>query len=182
MKYASECIKSELDIFDKPPIDTSNEVGYWSYHNVSNINLQNELTIEIPKSESYLDLSSFLLYVKLKIYKDNVLENLDTNCGIAPVNNFLHSLFSKVQLIIDSKEIENTSSNYAFKSYILNLLNHGHEEKNSFLTSSLFYKDDAGQFVNFKHDANAMEMDSNKQETKPTSSYQPDQKKVIKRL
>ena len=69
---------------------------------------------------------------------------------VAPVNNFIHSLFSQVELSFNGQNFENSNNVYPYKAYITDLLNYGQDSKNSFLQSALFYKDDAGQHDNIK--------------------------------
>lgn len=62
----------------------------------------------------------------------------------APVNNFLHSMFSNVQVELNQKCITPQSSLYNYRSMIERLLNFGVDAKATHLTTALFYKDTAG--------------------------------------
>jgi hypothetical protein len=62
------------------------------------------MTFNINKSENeYIDLSNIFCYVKCSIRKigDNSL--LASIVAVSPVNNFMHSLFSEIQKIINDK-------------------------------------------------------------------------------
>ena len=48
---------------------------------------------------------------------------------LGPVNNFLHSLFSQVQVRIGNTEVENTNSNYPYRAYLESLLCYSKEQK-----------------------------------------------------
>jgi len=150
MKYVTECLKSELDLFEIPPLDTSNEDGYWSYYSRADLTTQGELVFNI-ESNNYLDLSSCMLYVVAKIrQKQNSEAVVTSNDKVGLVNNFLHSLFKNVSVKINNDIVDSSTNDlYPYKAYILNLLNYGHEEKTTFLSSSLFYKDDAKEIDNF---------------------------------
>ena len=63
---------------------------------------------------------------------------------LGPVNNFLHSLFSQVQVRIGNTEVENTNSNYPYRAYLESLLCYSQEQKETFLQNEMFYKDTAG--------------------------------------
>jgi hypothetical protein len=63
---------------------------------------------------------------------------------LGPVNNFLHSLFSQVQVRIGNTEVENTNSNYPYRAYLESLLCYSKEQKETFLQNEMFYKDTAG--------------------------------------
>jgi hypothetical protein len=75
-----------------------NEEGYWSYYAAKNLeNNQGEITIEIPGSQYYIDLSSCMLFVKARISKQAGAK-IEDNAKIAPVNNFLHSCFKQISI------------------------------------------------------------------------------------
>ena len=136
-----ECAKSELDLFEPYPLDLMNEEGYWSYYAAKNLeNNQGEITIDIPGSQYYIDLSSCMLFVKARISKQAGAK-IEDDAKIAPVNNFLHSCFKQISIDLNGTTIENTNLTYPYKAYLLNLLNYNNEAKDTFLSSSLFYKD-----------------------------------------
>lgn len=150
------CTKPELDLWTKPPLDGSNEDGWWSYYKSSDLAMsQGEITIDIKPQPYYIDLSSISLYVRARVYDASKTKSteLAEEALVSPVNNFLHSLFKQVSVKIDDQELDNSNSMYHYKSYFYNLLNHGHEAKNSHMTSQLFYKDDANEFDNFNIDS-----------------------------
>ena len=118
-----DCAKSELDLFEPYPIDLMNEEGYWSYYSAKNLDLnQNEITIDIPGSSYYIDLSSCMLFVKARISKQGEAK-ITTDAKIAPVNNFLHSCFKQISIDLNGTTIENTNITYTYKAYLLNFLN-----------------------------------------------------------
>jgi hypothetical protein len=63
---------------------------------------------------------------------------------VAPINNFMHSLFNNVQVSLNKKCITSSSNLYHYRAYIENLLNYGHEAKKSHLSSIIWEKDRAG--------------------------------------
>ncbi|GFW72734.1 uncharacterized protein TNCV_3799611 [Trichonephila clavipes] len=86
-------------------------------------------------AEDYIDLSQTQLYVKAKIVKvDNTPITKDDTIG--PVNLFLHSFFSQVDVSLNDRVVSNSSNTYPET-----LLNHGYDSKTSHLTAELFYKD-----------------------------------------
>ena len=75
---------------------------------------------------------------------------------MAPVNVFLHSLFSQVDMTLNGTVVTAANNMYPYRSYIETLLSYGSDAKRSQLTSELFYKDDAGRFDTLEMDgANA---------------------------
>ena len=57
------------------------------------------------------------------------------------MNNWLHSLFSQVDVYLNVTPSSNT---YPFRAYVETILSYGAEAKNTQLTSQLWYKDTAG--------------------------------------
>ncbi|GFX52302.1 uncharacterized protein F54H12.2 [Trichonephila clavipes] len=95
---------------------------------------------QYKRKQDYIDLSQTQLYVKAKIVKvDNTPITKDDTIG--PVNLFLHSLFSQVDVSLNDRVVSNSSNTYPYRSYIETLLNHGYDSKISQLTAELFYKD-----------------------------------------
>lgn len=158
-------ISTSCDLFSLPPTQRCIEQGYSQVIIIININLntgfecvyfqefrpyssleglESPLEFMIPPSgDEYLDLGHSKIRIKVRIVNDKG-ENLPANSPVAPVNNFLHSLFSNVQVELNQKCITSQSSMYGYKSYIDNILNYGSDARESHLTTSLFYKDTAG--------------------------------------
>ena len=67
------------------------------------------------------------------------------NETVDPVNNFLHSLFSQVDVTLNGTLITSSMNTYAYRAYLETLLSYGPAAKRSQLTASLFYKDEAGK-------------------------------------
>ena len=141
-----ECTKSELDIFSVPPTQTSIESGnYVEYNPISSITDGTPIEFVISGSgQDYIDLANTQLYVKLDIRTPaNVV--VDGNSRVGPTNLLLHSLFSEVDVKLNDVLITSTNNTYAYRAYMETLLSYGNEAKTTHLTSSLYYKDDAGK-------------------------------------
>ena len=65
--------------------------------------------------------------------------------NVAPVNNFLHSLFRQVDVYLNGKQVTPAMGTYAYRSYIETLLNYDVSAKESQFSSALYYKDTATQ-------------------------------------
>lgn len=141
-----ECTKSELDLFSVPATQTSVETGmYVDYHPVSSITGGAPIEFDVNATgDDYLDLANSLLHVRAKIVKANG-DNLEVANTVGPVNNFLHSLFSQVDISLNGTLITSSTNTYAYRAYIETLLSYGSDAKSSQLTSALFYKDEAGK-------------------------------------
>lgn len=140
-----ECTKSELDLFSIPPTQTSVESGNWvEYHPISSISDGAPIEFDIVASgEEYLDLANSQLYVRAKICRGDGSDMEDDDL-VGPINNFLHSLFSQVDVSLNGVLVSSSTNTYPYRSYIESLLSYGPAAKQSQLTSALFYKDTAG--------------------------------------
>lgn len=63
--------------------------------------------------------------------------------NVLPCNNFMQSLFSQVNLILNGTNLSVSDSQYAYKSYLENLLSFSNEKKKTELLSELYYPDEA---------------------------------------
>lgn len=139
--------KSELDIFATPPTQNSIESGStFCYRPIST--LSNTAPIEFlvtSSGDEYIDLAHTTIHIIAKIKVDEIIPE-GQHAEIAPVNNYLHSLFSHVDVFLNQKCITPPSNHYGYRAYIENLLNYGDAAKNSHLTACMWYKDDGGKF------------------------------------
>lgn len=140
-----ECTKSELDLFSIPPTQTSIEKGDWvQYKPLAALTDDSPIEFVIPGiGDEYIDLSHTMLNVQAKILQSNGLPLGDTD-NVGPVNNWLHSLFTQVDVYLNQRLISTTGNTYAYRSYIETLLNYGPAAKKSHLTSSLWFTDTSG--------------------------------------
>jgi len=139
-----ECTKSELDLFSVPATQTSIENGQWvEHHPVASLNDNNSIEFSVSgKGSDYIDLANTFVLVKAQIVNPNGTALAD-NAPVAPVNLFLHSLFSQVDLTLNDKLITPSNNTYAYRAYLETLLSYGDTAKTSQLTSALWYKDTA---------------------------------------
>ena len=144
-----ECTKSELDLFAVPPTQTSIESGaFLEYNPISTISQGTPIEFSITGTgQDYLDLSSTQLYVRAKIVRANN-DAIDDNDHVGPINLFLHSLFSEVDITLNDNLITDSNNTYAYRSYLETILSYGSAAKKSQLTSALYYKDAANHMEN----------------------------------
>jgi hypothetical protein len=64
---------------------------------------------------------------------------------VAPVNNFLHSLFHTIRLTINDVQLNVTPGLYHYKAYLSNCLTYGGSEKATHLECQGWHTDSAGQ-------------------------------------
>jgi len=83
-----------------------------------------------------------MLYVKVKISKpDNT--SLDAFAQAGPTNLFLHSLFSQVDISLNSTLIPSLTNTYPYRAMLKTLLSYDEDAKKSQLISAMYYKDTA---------------------------------------
>ena len=147
--FSKRCDKSEVDLFRVPPTQQSLERGRWiDYAPLSSVeNANSAITFLIAGTDEYVDLSKTILTVTGKITKKDGTSKLDGNdqSNVAPVNNFLHSLFRQVDAYLNGKQVTPAMGTYAYRSYIETLLNYDVSAKQSQFSSALYYKDTPGQ-------------------------------------
>ena len=144
--FSKRCDKSEVDLFRVPPTQQSLERGRWiDYAPLSSVeNPNSAITFLIAGTDEYIDLSKTILTVTGNIMKKDGTTKLagGDQSNVAPVNNFLHSLFRQVDVYLNGKQVTPAMGTYAYRSYIETLLNYDVSAKQS---SALYYKDTATQ-------------------------------------
>ena len=146
--YSKRCEKSEVALFTIPPTQQSLEGGRWvDYQPLSTVqNDDSAITFMIAGTDEYTDLSKTILYVEGKVQNGDESDlSGGSQASIAPVNNFLHSLFKQVDVYFNGKQVTPAMGTYAYRSYIETLLNYDVTAKKSQF-SALYYKDTAGHF------------------------------------
>jgi hypothetical protein len=114
-----ECFKSELDLFTLPATQTSIESGKWiQYKPISSLTDDSPIEFVIPShGDEYTDLSNTLINIKARILKpDGSKLDAAADTNIGPVNNWLHSLFSQVDLYVNQKLVSPQNNTYAYRA------------------------------------------------------------------
>ena len=135
----------ELDLFTIRATQTSFTKGQWiEYHPLSDITDSGPIEFNVSGTgEEFLDFAKTQLFVKAKITKANGTA-LDPNTHVGPVNLFLHSLFSQVDVSLNDRIILLSTKTYPYRAMIETLLNYGEDAKSSQLSMAMFYKDTPG--------------------------------------
>jgi len=122
------------------------EQGSWvEYHPLTTVTNGSPIEFDISASgEDYIDFANTLLYVKTKITAANGTDLAD-DAAVGPVNLFLHSLFSQVDISLNGTLITASTITCPYRAMMETLLSYGEDAKRSQLTSSLIYKDQAGR-------------------------------------
>jgi hypothetical protein len=141
--HSCECAKSELDLFALPSTQTSIENGQWiHYKPISSLSDDGPIEFQVPGSgDDYIDLSHTLLHIKAKVLNQDGTNIKSTETFVAPVNNWLHSLFNQLDIYLNQKLVSPPNNTYAYRAYMETLLNYGPAAKQSHLTCGLWYED-----------------------------------------
>ncbi|CAC5362601.1 unnamed protein product [Mytilus coruscus] len=91
----------------------------------------------------YIDLERSKLYVKLKVKKANG-EDLQDDDTVGPVNLFLKSLWSQLDVYIQGQMVTSSNTYYPYKCMMKTLLKYGQDTKSTQLSSSVYLKDRYG--------------------------------------
>ena len=149
------CSKSELVYDSLPPVQVAIDDSYTVYTGPkAAVGDGTPLTFEINNSGSdFLDLSEMILKLRVKICKADGTDVAHTladgtagdNPTVAPVNLWLQSLFSQIDVTLNETLISQSSNNYAYRAYLSTLLSYGADAKKSWLGMELFEPDQAGR-------------------------------------
>ena len=83
-----------------------------------------------------------MLHVQAKVTRANG-DDLDLANPVGPLNNWLHALFSQVDVYLNGTLVTPSTNTYAYRAYIETLLSYGPDAKDTQLTSQLWHKDTA---------------------------------------
>ena len=144
-----ECTHSALDLFEPQPLQTSVEQGEWvEYRPLTTIDEGSPIEFFIRGGDEYLDLSNSYLRIKLKVTKPNggsMVDDVDDK-RVVPTNLLLHSLFSEVDVHLNSTQLNSPSGAYPYLAYLQTLLTYSTTVKKTQMTAAMFYKDTPDHF------------------------------------
>ncbi|XP_066480774.1 uncharacterized protein F54H12.2-like [Tiliqua scincoides] len=143
---SEECTKSELDLFQIAPTQTS---------------VEGSIFIEVPplaavtesapleffiagNGEDYLDLNNTLLYLCCKIVKEDGT-NIARAAEVGLVNYPIAAIFSQLDVTLGDRLISQSNNCYPFRAFIESILNFGGETLSTQFSAGLFYKDTPGE-------------------------------------
>lgn len=140
-----ECTKSELDIFQIPPTQTSIEKSlYVEVQPIAALTDNSPLEFFISGSgEYYYDLNNTLLYILCKIVRQDNTDIPDA-ARVGFINYPIASLFNQVDISLGDRLISQSDNLYTYRAYIETILNYNTQTLASQFTAGLFFKDTAG--------------------------------------
>ena len=146
-----ECTKSELDLFDIPPTQTSIESAtYVNYHPVTTLDRGGPIEFVVKASpDVYLDLQRTVLNLRMKILYQNgqsitKVGSADPNFAksiIAPINYFHVTQFRNIEVYINGKTVNHPDNMYHYRSYLETTLTFSEEAKHGQLCAALYDMD-----------------------------------------
>jgi hypothetical protein len=142
---SEQCSLSSLDLFSVPPSQTSIEGNkYIEYRPISSIVDSNTIDFSISgNGEEYIALADTILSVQFKIVKeDGGILSPGESTRVAPVNYFLHALFSQIDVTVGDKQVSGAHTTYPYVAYLESLLSYSSDVKKTQLASSLWVEDD----------------------------------------
>ena len=144
---SAESTTSQLDLFSVPPSQTSLEEGsFTEYHPVSVLTSTGPIEFTISAENSnYIDLANSFLYVRASV-TTAARADLAKNVEIAPECNFLHTLWTQVDVSLNGSLVTQSNNNYPYRAYIENLLSFGQDAKNSQLSALLWHRNTSEHF------------------------------------
>ena len=137
------CVKSELDLFSLPLTQESIQSGYWvEFKPVASLTDTAPIEFNVSGSgDDYIDLANTFLHVQAKIVRANG-QPLTAEDNVGPVNYWLNSLFSQIDVSMNDTMITSSNNTYPYRALLEALLSFGEEAKKTHLTSALWYKDE----------------------------------------
>jgi hypothetical protein len=138
----------ELNIFQKPIQCVGIEkIQTITCYPVNDYTSQGVIQFSIPgHGTHYIDMKNIMLNLACKIVRKDGkdVEVPTANKGSAGViNNFLHSLWSRVDVSLQNKTLSQSDNSYPYLAYFKALLNRQKTEENK-LAIQMFYPDTAG--------------------------------------
>lgn len=139
------CLKTDLDLFTTTPMQVAVDKMYWvDYATKTNVTNDGPIEFIITGSSDYIDLANSYLELVAEITKSDGTAITATS-KVGPVNLWLHSMFSKVDLELNNVLVTDSTNNYPYRAILETLLHTTTEAKESQLTQALYYKDTPGK-------------------------------------
>jgi len=85
-----------------------------------------------------------MLLMRPKIINMDGTDTVDAD-PVGPVNLWLHSLFLQVDISLNGTQVTTSTNTYPYRAMIKMLLSYGDNAKETQVTASLFYEDQAGR-------------------------------------
>ncbi|XP_030410029.1 uncharacterized protein F54H12.2-like [Gopherus evgoodei] len=143
---SEECTKSELDLFQIAPTQTSIEKSiYIGVPPLSAVTESAPIDFFIAGNGiDYMDLNNMLLYLCCKIVKGDGTE-LAVDAEVGLVNYPVASIFSQLDVTLGDRLVSQSNNCSPYRAFIESVLNYSDDTFTTQFSAGLFYKDTAGQ-------------------------------------
>ena len=142
---SSNSISSALDFFTVPSTNTSVQSSVWREYLPLNPISDVPYHIKIHASNNYLDLSKVYVFTEMRIRKFDTTTNawrILTAAELVSTINYVGSTFIKnLKVAINGREIYDSNSLYAYKSYMDTELSYPQASKNTYLNVGGYYEE-----------------------------------------
>jgi len=111
--------KVRIGLFAVPPTQTNMEHGSWvEYHPLISGSDGSPIEFDVSGTgDDYVDFGNTILHVKAKVTRANGTD-LPADTVVGPVNLFLHSLFSQVDISLNGTLITSSTNTYPYRAMI----------------------------------------------------------------
>ena len=150
-----ESVHTGLDLFSLPPTQTAVQDGLWvEYHPLATLAPGAPIEFSVSGATAdYIDLSNTYLHVIANVLRHDGTA-APAAAAVAPVNYWMHSLFSQVDVLLNDVLVTPSENTYPYRAYIESTLNYGREAKATHLTAALYYQDTPEQLDSLDPDEN----------------------------
>ncbi len=149
------CTTSDLDLTSSVPIQNGIEHSQEVSHNlITSIENSDVIDFLLPGTgDEYWDLTNSYLRLQGKVVKADGTD-IAANSKVAPINNILNTAFEQLIIILNDVLVTPSNNLYPYKAMFEDILSHGIEAEQSYLTAAMYYKETAGKLDTFTNDDN----------------------------
>jgi hypothetical protein len=144
-KDSAACAIEQLELFRARPtcsqIVQSITVPHYNISSLEGGTNVLEFIIQ-GSGDQYVDLTRTKLGIKFRVRQDS--RDLPATANVAPLVNFLGSMFQQCDIFLNNKLITSSNNLYAHRAYLEQLLTYSRETADRQLSSQLFYLDTPG--------------------------------------
>ena len=142
------CLSYVFNLFSMLPIQTSVIKGAWvEVQPTNSVEDGTPVNFEISGSGTkYFELANIFIKTRAQVTTPDGIQGFAVDAEVAPVNHLLHSMFSKVEVMLNGKTVCLSDYHYAYSVHIETLLNFGTDTKKCELTAVFRYDDTPNQF------------------------------------
>ncbi len=131
----------ELNLFSVPPTQIGINSTYpVVYYPKNPIDSTGPILFEVPPVPHFINVASNTLQLKLRILKANGT-NLAAVDKVSPINYILNTLWQQIRLFVSSKLLWDSGNLFAYKAIFESNLGFSKAEKETYLSSALYYND-----------------------------------------